>query len=119
MALRAGVGKLTLNVVRFLRDLIVRLMTRPAVRGRIGVLSVRMTSNAACGDVCARQWEVGQVVVKTRRLPGSRGVALLTGLRHLQRFVIGVRGRNIVRLVARPTVCRCAGVLAANVTLSA
>ena len=64
------------NVIRVFRSLIVGLMARPAVGRRPGILTVVMALRTGQTDVRAGQREVSEIMIKLRRLPGVRRVAL-------------------------------------------
>jgi len=77
-----------------------------------------VTGQAIDTHVRTRQRKTSLVVVKRRRLPGSRGVTVLTGYGEAAGRMVGVGGTLKVSLVAGIAVCLCIGE-AVNMTLTA
>ena len=119
VALRAGLRILSLHVIRVQGSLIVALVTGPAIRGKIRILSVAMTRGAVQVHMCASEWELSVVVIEVAGLPVARGVTLEAVVRETGGGMIRIVGVVIVLLMTRPAVSRSAAELAVNVAFGA
>ena len=99
--------------------IVIVLMARPAIGREVRVIAAGMTFDAAHAHVRSRQRELRLRVVERRRLPRRGCVALLTRVGELVRRMVRIISANIIRLVTRPAIRRCAFVLPADVTLRA
>lgn len=91
VALEAAVrepGRLMIGIVGIL---IILLVARVAIGGRVLVLAVDVTLCALHGYVSADQRERSIVMVKRGRLPGTRRVTFRARMRELIRHVIWIR----------------------------
>lgn len=117
VTLQAFVRELILRVI--VGALIVRLMTRPTVRGCIIELAVRVTLIACHAHMRSRQREVRKIVIKGRGLPAEGGVALRAFMAVVAKFMIWICGRAIGLLMARPAVGWRPRILPISMALSA
>lgn len=105
------------HVIGILHALIVGLMACIASGRRARVLSADMTGETIDGDVRPLQREVAQIVIKRRRRPAGRGVALIATMTELTRHVIGIGRPLIVLRMAGIALRRVAAVLAVDMAL--
>ena len=113
---RASVIVFSGDVVRILRVLVVRLVTGPTIGGEIAVISVGMTLRTIHLHMRASQRKISISMIERGGLPTHRVVAFQASMRELILHVIGLVGLLIIRLMTRPAIRRCAGILAIRVT---
>jgi hypothetical protein len=100
----AGRGESCGHMIRIGGSVVIRLVTRIAVRGGSGELTIDMAARARNGDVRARQGKAGGAVIEGGGRPGRGVVANLALMRESRRLVI-----RIVRLVVIPEMAGDAG----------
>ena len=78
----------------------IRSMTAPASRWSAVILSVDVTLGACGVDMRTGQREIRLIMIKARRRPTRRGVALGAGLRILALDMVRVQGGLVIVLMA-------------------
>ena len=119
MALRTIVRELIRRMIGIVRFLIIRLVTRPAIRGGTIKLATNMALRATHIDMSAGQWEITQVVIKNRRSPCNIRVTLQALVVEISGHVVRIGNVLIIGLMTTITVSGCAGKLAVGMTGSA
>jgi hypothetical protein len=117
MTLRATVRQHARLMVWRARRVVICLMARPAIRGQIHKIPVRVTLLTIRGDVRSGERKVGCRMVKESGCPRCGAVTLITIVRQQSGIMIGICARMIVRLVTRPAIGGCSVKLATDVTL--
>lgn len=109
MASGAIVREIQCYVIGIRGPLEIRLMAGEAIRRRTGKPIVHVTLRASYSRMRAEQRKARFVVIEGCGFPGTRRVAIRTGLRKISRDVIRVRGVLKIALMAREAVCRRTG----------
>ena len=95
VTLRAIMVEIAADVVRVCRLLEIRLVTLVAVRVRQLVVAVGVARLALHRNVCPCQREPCRIMIKCRRGPGGRGMALRTVVAEVPGRMVGIeRGRK-------------------------
>lgn len=100
MTLRAFEGQAEAAMIRIVRAFIDCAVTIHALRGRSRILPGRVALAAGRHAMRARQREARQVVIESRRSPLGRPMTLPAFQRQIQRFMIWIDRRRIIRSMA-------------------
>jgi hypothetical protein len=98
--------------------IILQMATDAGSRGQAKI-SADVTLRALQVGMATGEREPDGIVIETRRLPGSGGMAVLASLRESQRNVVGIARLLIVRQMATDARCRRAFVPPARMTRGA